>query len=218
MNSEHKIVVVDDHTIFRSGVRLLISAEPGFVVAGEASDGLAAIECVKETQPQVVLLDLTMPKMNGFEVIAEIKRQFPNTKVVVLTVHETEDYILTALKSGADGYVLKDDTREDLISAIKSVLRGKQYLSPGIAKKMINGYLIAKEDQVQSSWQILTRREREILKLVAEGYKNRQIADQLCISPKTVEKHRSNFMEKLDLHNISEITRYAVDKGLIRES
>jgi len=157
-----------------------------------------------------------MPKMNGLEAIKDIKKISPKTKILVLTIHDGDEYVLPVLKAGADGYMLKYDTQADLITAIKSILSGKQYLSPGVSKQVIKGYLEGGTSvKSKSSWDTLTKREREILKLIAEGYKNREIADYLCISEKTVVKHRANLMKKLDIHNVSALTTYAASKGLV---
>jgi DNA-binding NarL/FixJ family response regulator len=161
-------------------------------------------------------MDLSMPRMNGLDALKEIKKQNPEAKIIVLTVHNTEEYVLTTLQAGADGYVLKDATHSELVMAIKNVLVGKRYLSPGISEKVIDGYLEGrKEIKTSTPWDTLTQREREILKLIAEGYKNKEIADYLFISLKTVEKHRANLMRKLDLHNAAALTAYAVEKGLV---
>jgi DNA-binding NarL/FixJ family response regulator len=154
--------------------------------------------------------------MNGLGAIKEIKKQNPETKIIVLTVHKTEEYVLTTLQAGADGYVLKDATHSELVMAIKSVMAGKRYLSPAVSDKVIVGYLEGKKTvKEKSAWDTLTQREREILKLIAEGYKNKEIADYLCISLKTVEKHRANLINKLDLHNAAALTAFAVEKGLV---
>ena len=216
MEKSYRIVIVEDHTILREGLRALLSAEPLFEVVGEAEDGRAAIRCCEDLLPDLVLMDLSMPRMHGFEAIKEIKRQSPDVKIIALTVHKTEEYILATLQAGADGYVLKDATHSELVMAIRHVLTGKRYLSPGISEKVIEGYLEGKETlKTRSAWDTLTRREREILKLIAEGYKNKEVGDHLCISLKTVEKHRANLMKKLDLHNAAELTAFAVDKGLV---
>jgi len=150
------------------------------------------------------------------DAISEIKKRFPETKIIALTVHKTEEYLLTTLQAGVDGYVLKDATCDELVMAIHNVMAGKPYLSPGISEKVIEGYLEGKEDSLSvSSWQKLSQREREVLKLIAEGYKNKEIAEDLCISLKTVEKHRANLMKKLDLHNAAGLTVYAVERGLV---
>ncbi|MGD8228609.1 MAG: response regulator transcription factor [Desulfobacteraceae bacterium] len=216
MKRSYRIVIAEDHTILREGLRALLSADPQFDVVGEAGDGRDAIRCCDELVPDLVLMDLSMPRMHGFDAIKEIKRQSPEIKIIVLTVHKTDEYILATLQAGADGYVLKDATQSELVMAIRNVLMGKRYLSPGISDKVIEGYLEGKGTiKTRSAWDTLTRREREILKLIAEGYKNKEVADHLCISLKTVEKHRANLMKKLDLHNAAELTAFAMEKGLV---
>jgi len=216
MNQKVRIVIAEDHTILREGLRSLLSSEPNFEIVGEAEDGREAIKCVEKFRPDLILTDLSMPRMNGMEAIEEIKRQSPKTKVLVLTVHKAEEYILATFRAGANGYLLKDSTHAELVMAVKKVLSGKQYISPEISEKVIEGYLEGKKTlKSQTSWETLTQREREILKLIAEGYKNKEIAEDLCISVKTVEKHRANLMEKLDLHNASALTAFAMEKGLV---
>ncbi|MGD9506408.1 MAG: response regulator [Syntrophobacteraceae bacterium] len=217
MAEKKRIVIAEDHTILREGLRALFAVKPEFDIVGEAEDGRDAIRCVEKFKPDIVLMDLSMPRMNGLGAIKEIKRICPDTKILVLTVHRTEEYIHSTLQAGADGYLLKDATLTELMVAVDNVLEGKPYLSPGVSEKVIEGYLDAKKGGAAavSSWDTLTQREREILKLIAEGYKNKDIADYLCISVKTVEKHRANLMKKLDLHNISALTTFAMDKGLI---
>jgi DNA-binding NarL/FixJ family response regulator len=216
MKPKSRIVIAEDHTILREGLRSLLSSSQDFEIVGEAEDGHMAIQCVEKCNPDLILMDLSMPRMNGMDAIREIKRQSPQTKILVLTVHKAEEYILATLHAGADGYVLKDTTHTELVMAIRSVLMGKPYLSPGISEKVIEGYLEGRKTlKTRSSWETLTQREREILKLIAEGYKNKEIADYLCISPKTVEKHRANLMEKLDLHNVQALTTFAIEKGLV---
>ena len=216
MKEKYRIFIAEDHTIVREGLRSLLSSHPHFEVVGEAEDGREVIRCVGECEPDLVLLDLSMPRMNGMEAIREIKRLSPETKILVLTIHKSEEYILPVLRGGADGYMLKYDTQTELMAAIESVLAGKAYLSPGVSHKVIEGYVEGKKKlKTKSSWDTLTQREREVLKLIAEGYKNREIADYLCISVKTVVKHRANLMEKLDLHNISALTAFAIEKGLV---
>ena len=216
MENKLRIVLADDHTILREGLRALLSADPNFDIVGEAKDGREAVRCVEKLEPNLLLMDLSMPRMSGIDAISEIKRRYSETKIIALTVHKTEEYLLTTLQAGVDGYVLKDATHDELVMAIHNVMAGKRYLSPGISGKVIEGYLEGKEDSLSgSSWQKLSQREREVLKLIAEGYKNKEIAEDLCISLKTVEKHRANLMKKLDLHNAAGLTVYAVDKGLV---
>jgi DNA-binding NarL/FixJ family response regulator len=216
MGNNVRIVLADDHTILREGLRALLSADPDFEIIGEAGDGREAVRCVEKLGPDLLLMDLSMPRMSGMDAISEIKRRYPETKIIALTVHKTEEYLLSTLQAGVDGYVLKDATHDELVMAIHNVMAGKRYLSPGISEKVIEGYLDGKEDSLAaSSWQKLSQREREVLKLIAEGYKNKEIAEDLCISLKTVEKHRANLMKKLDLHNAAALTVYAVEKGLV---
>jgi two-component system response regulator NreC len=216
MKEKHRVVIAEDYTILREGLKALLSSDPIFEIVGEAADGREAIQCVERLKPALVLMDLSMPRMNGMDAIREIKRRSSATKILVLTVHKAEEYILSTLKAGADGYVLKDSNQAELMMAIKSVLSGKHFISPAISEKVIDGYLDGRKIlKTRTSWDTLTHREREILKLIAEGYKNKKIADLLCISVKTVEKHRANLMQKLDLHNTSALTTLALEKGLI---
>ena len=216
LKKKYRIVIAEDHTILREGLRALLSSNPAFEIVGEAEDGLDAIRCVEDLMPDLVLIDLTMPRMNGIAVIKELKRRWPEIKTMALTVHSTEEDILASLQAGADGYVLKDANYDELLMAIKNVLSGKSYLSPGVSKRVIEGYVEGKKSLgCKSSWDTLTQREKEILKLIAEGYKNKGIADYLCISVKTVDKHRTNLMRKLDLHNASALTTFAIEKGLV---
>jgi DNA-binding NarL/FixJ family response regulator len=216
MSPKYRIVIAEDHTILREGLRALLSSNPDFEVVGEAEDGRGAIRCVEKLKPHLILTDLSMPRMNGMDAIREIKRRSRETKVLVLTVHKTEEYILATLQAGADGYLLKDSTHAELLAAVKHVLSGKHYISPGISDKVLDGYLEGRKSlKTRTSWETLTQREREILKLIAEGYKNKEIADDLCISVKTVEKHRANLMEKLNLHNVQALTTLAIEKGLV---
>jgi DNA-binding NarL/FixJ family response regulator len=216
MKRNFNIVLAEDHTILREGLKALLSSQPDLTIVGEAGDGLEAIRCVRDHSPDMILLDLSMPRMTGLDAIKEIKRVSSDTKIIVLTVHSTEEYILATLQAGADGYVLKDAHSTELMTAIRHVLDGRRYLSPSISGTIIDGLLQGKKAfAIRSSWETLTQREREILKLVAEGHKNKEIADLLCISLKTVEKHRANLMEKLDLHNVASLTALAAEKGLI---
>ena len=216
MQEKHRIFIAEDHTIVREGLRSLLSSNPHFEIVGEAEDGREVIRSIEGCNPDLILIDLSMPRMNGLDAIREIKKLSPETKILVLTIHKTEEYILPVLKAGADGYMLKYDTQAELMVAIKSILDGKSYLSPGVSQKVIEGYVEgSKTLKIKSSGDTLTQREREVLKLIAEGYKNREIADYLCISIKTVVKHRANLMEKLDLHNISALTAFAIEKGLV---
>ena len=219
MKEKVRIVLAEDHTILREGLRALLTADPNFEIIGEAADGRAAVRFVEKQIPDLILMDLSMPRMTGMDAIREIKKRYPQTKIIALTVHKTEEYLRTTLQAGADGYVLKDATHDELMMAIQSVLKGKTYLSPGVSGKVIEGYLEGKESQMPTSTlELLSQREREVLKLIAEGYKNKEIATDLCISLKTVEKHRANLMKKLDLHNAATLTAYAIEQGLVEKS
>jgi DNA-binding NarL/FixJ family response regulator len=216
MSPKYRIVIAEDHTILREGLRSLLSSSPDLEIVGEAGDGREAVRCVEKLKPDLILTDLSMPRMNGMEAIREIKKQSPKTKILVLTVHKTEEYILATLKAGADGYLLKDSTHHELMMGVKNVLNGKHYISPEISEKVIEGYLEGRKTlKLRTSWETLTQREREVLKLIAEGYKNKEVAEDLCISVKTVEKHRANLMEKLNLHNVQALTALAIEKGLV---
>jgi DNA-binding NarL/FixJ family response regulator len=211
-----RVIIAEDHKLFREGLISLLDQLENFVVLAEAENGLEAIRCTRKHQPELLLLDLSMPRMNGISVIKEIKSQFPAIKILALTIHQDEQYVLEAFKSGVDGYCLKDAGRNELRLAIDSIMTGKRYISPTISGSILNGYLSDRnKDRSRSSWDTLTQREREVLKLVGEGYLNKAIAELLCISVKTVEKHRSNIMKKLDLHNASGLTAYAIEHGLV---
>jgi DNA-binding NarL/FixJ family response regulator len=213
---KHTILLADDHSILREGLRALLSNSSDLEVIGEAEDGQDTIEKARQLQPHLILLDLSMPSINGTEAIRVIKQRNPEIQIIVLTVHKSEEYVRATLDAGADGYVLKDDTSNDLLTSIRNVRKGKVHLSPGICDKIINGYLAnPAKDQSRRSWDQLTIREREVLKLIAEGNKNREIAEHLSVSIKTVEKHRSNLMKKLNLHCVSALTTYAIDNNLI---
>ncbi len=219
MSGKKRILIVEDHTLLRAGIKSLLSQDPDLEIVGEADNGRDAVRAIEALAPDLVLTDLSMPGMNGIEAITDIKRRYPKTLVLVLTVHKADEYIHESLRAGADGYILKDATHDELRIAIRSVLNGKTYLSPDISKKVITGYLgTDKHASHTSAWETLTHREREVLKLVAEGHPNKYIADYFCLSVKTVEKHRSNLMKKLDLHNASMLTAYAIEKGLVATS
>jgi two-component system response regulator NreC len=215
-SGKKSVLIVEDHTLIREGLRSLLSSHPDLEIVGEAGDGQEAIRFTEKLSPALVLMDLSMPRMGGVEAIREIKKIRPATKILALTVIDSEEYVLATLKAGADGYILKDSTHVELIQAVRNVLAGKRVLSPSISEKVIEGYLAGKKaESLESPWDSLTRREREVLKLIGEGNKSKEIADYLCISLHTVEKHRSNLMEKLNLHSVSALTYYAIEKGLV---
>jgi DNA-binding NarL/FixJ family response regulator len=216
MTGKKRIVIAEDQRIVRKGLCSLLTPSDEFEIVGEAEDGLDAVRCVQACKPDLVLLDLCMPKLNGIAAIKEIKKQYPETKILALTVHDSDQHILAAFEAGADGYCLKDATHDELLTSIRSVLSGKTYLSPEVSKKVLEGYLEGRKTlKHTSSWDRLTQREKEVLKLVGEGYKTKEIADYLCISWKTVQKHRANIMDKLGVHSASALTAYAIEKGLV---
>ncbi len=216
MLNKQRILIVEDHTLLRQGLCAMISADTDIEVVGEADNGRDAIKLAGSLSPNLILMDLSMPGTNGTESIVEIKRRFPAIKVLVLTVHKAEEYVRDALQAGADGYILKHATLAELMVAIKSVLRGKTYLSPDVAEQVVSGYLLGgKGPKDTSTWDSITLREREVLKLIAEGHPNKYIANYLCVSVKTIEKHRSNLMKKLDMHNAASLAVFAIEKGLV---
>jgi DNA-binding NarL/FixJ family response regulator len=216
MEMKKKVVIAEDHAILRQGLRSLLDSRDDLEVVDEAEDGLEAVRSVEKHNPDLLILDLSMPRMDGLSAIKETKKRFPKTRIVVLTMHKKEEYILEVFKSGAEGYCLKSSDYEELLMAVNAVLSGKRFISPEVSDKVLEGFLEGHRTiKEKSSWDTLTQREREVLKLVGEGNKNKKIADYLCISVKTVEKHRANIMEKLDLHTASALTGYAIEKGLV---
>ncbi len=209
-----RIVIVDDHEILRDGLRALFATEPEVEVVGEASNGRDALKCVVDTKPDAVIMDLSMPHTNGTEAIPNIKRRLPKTKIIALTFHKADNFVRAALDAGVDGYVLKQDSHEKLLDALRLVMDGNTYLSPSICANVVTGYLRGSGGSGVSAG-VLTPRERQVVKLIAEGYRNKDIARHLSLSTKTIEKHRSNFMKKLRLHNTAEITVYAIENNLI---
>lgn len=214
--SRIKLLLADDHAVVRSGLRMLIEAQPDMEIVGEAETGREAIKQVKALQPDIVLMDVQMPDLTGIEATQVIKERFPETAVLALTMYEDEQYFFEMLKAGASGYVPKRAAPDDLVKAIRTVSRGEVFLYPTLASRLVQDYLHRVEDGDQPLiYDDLTPREREVLTLVAEGLTNQEIADQLVISVKTVDRHRENMMRKLNLHNRIELVKYAIKKGLI---
>jgi two-component system, NarL family, response regulator NreC len=211
-----RILLADDHNVMRRGLRLLLESQPGFSVVGEAADGRNAVEQAKATNPDVVVLDIAMPQLSGTEAAQRITELLPNTAIVILSMHSDEGYVLRALKAGAKGYLVKDSAEGDLIEAIKVVSQGKAFFSPEVSRMLVEDYVREIRTRgVEDSYELLTAREREILHLLAEGKSNKDIAALLNLSLFTVETHRRNLQEKLNLHSLAELILYAVRKGLI---
>jgi DNA-binding NarL/FixJ family response regulator len=215
-----RIVLAEDHRILREGLRAILGGESDLDLVGEASDGLEAIGLAKDLQPDLLILDLSMPRMDGLAALSDIKRVAPGTRVLVMTVHRTEEYVFRAIEGGADGYLLKDSSASELLLAVRSVLAGDRYLCAAVATQVVTAFLGRKgtrqiDNRPRSALDILSTREREVLKLVAEGYRSRAIGEFLCISEKTVEKHRANMMRKLGVNSAAALTAFAVEQGLV---
>ena len=210
-----QVLLVDDHAILRDGVRALLEREPDLVVSGEAEDGRSAVKSANQLKPDVVIMDIAMPLLNGLEATHQIIQSNPSTKVLILTMYDNEEYIRRALAIGAAGYLLKDTVASELIAAIRAVHRGESILSPAITRLVIEDYLRWGDVRPEQNSDGLTSREREVLQLIAEGYTSKQIGEILCISIKTVQAHRTNLMKKLDLHDRGELIKYAIQKKII---
>lgn len=211
-----RIVIAEDSKLLREGLCLMINSDDTLEVIAEAENGFEAIEQCLAHNPDMTILDLSMPKLNGLSAIKEIKRQIPDVKILALTIHDSDEFILECFNSGVQGYCLKDASQDELLKAIHLVSSGKTYISPTIAGKVMEGYLEGKKNlKKHTAWDTVTQREKEVLKLVAEGYTSKEIAGMLCNSPKTIERHRANIMNKLSVHNVSQLTSVAIEKGLI---
>ena len=216
MEHKHRVVIVEDHQLFRDGLKAMLSKRGDIDIVGEAEDGIEALKTLRKLQPDMVLLDLSMPKLSGISILKEMKRELADTRFLLLTIHESDQHVLEAFAAGADGYCIKDSSRAELMLAVDSVLAGKTYISPGISDQVMEGFLSSRKKlKTQTRWETLTQREREVLKLLAEGYTNKEIGDFLHISVKTVEKHRANLIGKLDLHNVAQLTAYAIENSLV---
>jgi two-component system response regulator NreC len=213
--SKIRLLLADDHTILRDGIRALLEDQTDIEVVGEAEDGQTTVRMVSQLQPDVVVMDIAMPLLNGLEATRQIRRDYPEVKVLILTMHENEEYIRQVLAAGALGYVLKDAAARDLIGAIRAVNQGEAVLSPAITRLVIEDYLRWGDLRPQDASDGLTSREREVLQLIAEGYTNKDMAEILCLSVKTVQTHRTNLMAKLDLHDRGELIKYAIQKKII---
>jgi DNA-binding NarL/FixJ family response regulator len=217
-----RVLLVDDHLLVRAGLRTLLEQMPGTEVVGESSNGREALDLIKATPPDVVLMDITMAEMNGLVATAQITHDFPQVRILMLSMHATKEYVTQALQAGASGYLLKDAAPTELELAIRSVMRGEKYLSPAVSTHVIADYLqrttgaiTSRADTEISSTTPLTLRQREILQLIAEGNTTKEIAAKLTLSVKTVETHRTQLMERLDIHDIAGLVRYAIRIGLV---
>jgi len=211
-----RILLADDHTVMRRGLRLLLESQPEFSVVAEAADGRQAVEQAEATQPDVAVLDIAMPNLSGIEAAQRISATLPHTAIVILSMHSDEGYVLRALKAGAKGYLLKDSAEGDLIEAIKAVHEGRAFFSSEITRMLVADYVQEIRNRgAEDSYDLLTSREREILQLLAERKSNKDIALALHLSPYTIETHRRNLLEKLNLHSLAELILYAVRKGVI---
>ena len=211
-----RILLADDHTVVRKGLRLLLESQPGFAVVADAANGREAVALAEEHRPDVVVMDVAMPVLNGTEAARQIMAKLPQVAVVFLSMHSDEGYVLKALKAGARAYLLKDSAEQDLITAVRVVSEGKAFFSPAISKMLVEDYLRQmQERKVEDSYELLTTREREVLQLLAEGKGNKEVAGILGVSLYTVETHRSNIFQKLNLHSSAELVLYAIRKGVI---
>jgi two-component system response regulator NreC len=211
-----RILLADDHTVVRKGLRLLLENHSGFEVVADAADGREAVALAETHKPDVVVIDVAMPSLNGIEAARQIAGKSPQTAVVFLSMHSDEGYVLKALKAGARAYLLKDSAESDLVNAVKAVSEGKAFFSPAISKMLVEDYMRRmQEQQVEDSYDLLTTREREVLQLLAEGRNNKEVAQLLNLSLYTIETHRSNILQKLNLHSTAELILYAIRKGVI---
>jgi two-component system, NarL family, response regulator NreC len=213
-----RVLIADDHTIVRAGVRLLLEAEPDVEVVGEAFDGLQAVELATSLHPDIVLLDIGMPGLNGLEATQQIKARCAQTQILVLTMHRSDEYFFELLRAGASGYILKSAETNDLVNALRAVTGGEVFLHPSMAKRLLKDYLHRTQEPALAGQPALTSREREILLLLADGYSNREVAERLVISPSTVHTHRTNLMQKLNLATRRELIQYARQTGLMLDA
>jgi DNA-binding NarL/FixJ family response regulator len=209
-----RVLLADDHQLFRDGLRSLLQRSPGFTVAGEAADGLETLQLAAQLQPDVVLLDISMPGLNGVEVTRRLAAEVPETRVVILSMHADRRFVAETLRAGASGYLLKDSAFPDVVRAIQAALQGHVFLSPAITDVVAQDFASRAKPAADSAFHRLSPREREVLQLLAEGRATKEIAGKLAVSTKTVETHRRQIMEKLGLHSVAELTKYAIREGL----
>lgn len=209
------IVLADDHPIIRRGLRTMLEAESDLSVVAEAQDGQAALLAVEKHAPDVLIVDISMPGLNGIDVAHRVHKDYPQIKVIILSMHSNESYVLKALRSGVSGYVLKASSTDDLVAAVRKVMAGEMYFSAAISQRAIDLYVEKARSSNLEPYDTLTSREREVLQLSAEGLTNNEIAARLCLSSRTIEMHRANLMSKLNLHNQTELIRFAIQQGIL---
>jgi two-component system response regulator NreC len=216
MGNRIRVVLADDHRMMREGIRAMVERRSDIEVVGEAADGREAVRLAAQMCPDVVVMDVSMPLLNGIEATRHIRRDCPGVRVLILTVHESQDYVAQLLSAGADGYMIKKAGGDELVNAIRAVARGEAFLHPSVTRVVVEDYVQRlRAGEGVDAHDVLTDREREVLQLVAEGYTNREIADLLHLSVKTVQNHRSRIMSKLDLHDRGELIKYAIQQGII---
>jgi len=211
-----RILLADDHTVMRNGLRLLLERQPNLQVVGEAADGRQAVSLCETVNPDVVVMDIAMPNLNGIEAARQIVNHNPRTAIAILSMHSDESYVIRALKAGARAYLLKDSAEADLLAAVRALTDGKSFFSPAISKILVEDYMRQLESRgAEDTYELLTNREREVLQLLAEGRTNKEVANMLNLSLYTVETHRAHILQKLNLHSVPELILYAVRKGII---
>lgn len=210
-----RILLADDHRLFRFGMRQLLDQRQGITVVGEAGDGFSAVEMAATLKPDVIFMDISMPQLNGLEAMRRILEQNPAARIVILSMHSDRRYVTEALRSGARGYLLKDSAPDELLKSINRVIAGQYFLSSGVNQQVIGDFINRPDGEAETPFNQLSSREREVLQLLAEGFSTKQIADRLNLSGKTVESHRLHLMEKLDIHSVAELTKYAIREGLV---
>jgi DNA-binding NarL/FixJ family response regulator len=216
MNNAIKILVVDDHTIVRQGLARLLEEQADIRVVGEATNGRKAVDLAKELKPDVVIMDIAMPRMNGIEAVKRIRKHLPKTKILILSMYSHEHYIHELLESGVSGYLLKDSSGRDIIHAVHAAMKDETYLSPSISKVLVETYLSPRKVSSQAErYKLLSNREREVFQLIAEGHSTRRIADMLCVSISTIKSHRVKIMEKLDVDTTVKLVHFAIQLGLV---
>lgn len=213
-----RIVIADDHSIIRSGLKMLFRGEPRFAVVGEAGNGREALDLIGRLRPDVAILDISMPVLGGIEATRLIREEYPQTKVLILTIYENEEYVHQMVRAGASGYVLKDAGKKDLFAAVRAIAGGERFFSPGVSKMIIEEFIKQSQGGLRMKQQTsdrLTGRETEILRYIAGGMTNSEIAEKLFLSPRTIDTHRNNLMQKLDIHDVAGLVRYAIEAGLV---